>query len=114
MVESGQIRPFIIQKHFDLDKMREEVRNYTDVLLAREDPPMNFGILTMMELADVYGARAREMEMEIQDAEAQGVVLRGSKAYRFRTGMLRTFIELADHASSLGSRRLTALDMEGR
>jgi hypothetical protein len=33
--------------------------------------------------------------------------MRGSALYKFRTGELRSFIELSKRASELGSRRLT-------
>lgn len=87
--------------------MREELREYTDILLGRIEPPIDKGVLTMMEVAEAFHARAREMEMELLELEAEGAVLRGSRPYKFRTGMLRSFIEMCSKTIDLGSRRLT-------
>lgn len=78
----------------------------TDVLLGREDPPVD-GVLSLMEVADAYYARAMELTMLIQQMEREGTVLKGSSHYKFRTGELRTFSEMAKRAADLGSRRLT-------
>jgi hypothetical protein len=93
--------------------MRAELSEYMDVLLGRIDPPIDRGHLTLMEVSEAYHARAREMEAMLLRAEADGIVVRGSKAYKFRTGELRSFIELAKGAIQLGSRRITALQIEG-
>lgn len=94
-----------------IPKMIEELQDMTDVLLGRKKPPKDFGTLTLMEVADAYFARASEMTMLIQQAEREGTVLKGSNAYRFRTGELRTFMEMAKRAADLGSRRLTQEQM---
>lgn len=114
MAANGQIRFFRLSQSNSLAAMKDEIREYTAVLLGHQEPPVHVGVLTLMELAEAYGARAREMSMQIQDAEVAGTVPRGSAAYKFRTGMLRTFIELADHAMQLGSRRVTVMEQEGR
>jgi hypothetical protein len=87
--------------------MREELEQMTDVLLGRIDPPIDRGAMTMMECAEAFHARASEMEMQLLEAEAAGHVLRGSRTYKFRTGMLRTFIEMCKRSMDLGSRRVT-------
>lgn len=84
-----------------------ELREYTQVLLGRAPAPIDRGILTMMEVAEAYHARAKEMEMELLEAEASGAILRGSRPYRFRTGPLRSFIEMCAKTIDLGSRRIT-------
>ena len=94
--------------------MREELAIMHDVLLGREPSPINSGVSSLMEVAEAYHARAREMEGLIHEAEADGAVLKGSKLYRFRTGQLRSFIELARGAIDLGSRRITVAQMEQR
>ena len=43
----------------------------------------------------------------IQEAEREGFVAKGDAIYHFRTGELRTFMEMAKRAAELGSRRLT-------
>ena len=84
-----------------------EIQDMTDVLLGREDPPIDRGALTLMEVADAYFARASELTMLIQKAEREGQVPRGSGYYKVRTGELRTFLEMAKRAADLRSRRLT-------
>lgn len=87
--------------------MKTELQDYTDILLGRYDPPVDNGVLTLMEVAEVFHARAQEMNMSILDGEATGAILKDSGAYKFRTGMLRAFIELSKRTIDLGSRRLT-------
>lgn len=87
--------------------MKQEIQGYADVLLGREDPPVDKGVLTLFECAEAFHSRAREMEMNLLNAEAEGAVLKGSNAYKFRTGALRSFIEMARGAMDLGSRRVT-------
>lgn len=91
----------------NITAMRVELQDMVDVLTGRVPPPINAGHLTLMEVADAYYARASEMTMLIQRQEADEQVGKGSLLYKFRTGELRTFMELAKRASDLGSRRLT-------
>lgn len=104
---SGHVRYFTLGDGYDFAGMKEELRGYTQVLLGREAPPIDRGILTLMELAEAYHARAKEIEMELLELEAEGAVLRGSRPYKFRTGMLRSFIEMCSKTIDLGSRRMT-------
>ena len=110
--EHGNVRMFTIGTGFDVDEMRDEIFGYVDILLGRVEPPIDVGVLTLMELAEAYHARATEMEMVVHEAEADGKVARGSKAYRFRTGQLRSFQELCKRSMDLGSRRVTVDKME--
>lgn len=91
----------------DPDELSDELKEYTDVLMGRVPPPIEAGILTLMEVADVYFARASEMQQLILEQEREGNVFRGSPYYKFRTGELRSFLEMAKRAAELGSRRLT-------
>ena len=68
--------------------------------------------MTLMEVADAYLARALEMQAIVHRAEAAGSVLKNSALYKFRTGELRDFIELARGSVELGSRRVTMAKME--
>lgn len=99
-----------------IPEMVAEIEDMKDVLMGRVDPPMNAGFLTMMEVADAYFARAAELTIALQKAEREGRITRGSATYKFRTGELRTFMEMCKRAADLGSRRLTAeslrFDME--
>lgn len=92
--------------------MRQELSEYSDVLLGRSEPPIDNGDMTLLEYANAVYSRASELTMLLQRAEADGVVVKGSKMYKFRTGELRTFTEMALKAIELGSRRITALQLE--
>lgn len=95
-----------------IPEMMNELQDMTDVLMGREDPPANAGYLTLMEVADAYFARASELTMLLQQAEREGRVVKGSAHYKFRTGELRTFMEMSKRASDLGSRRLTQAQLD--
>lgn len=92
---------------YAVPKLRHEMDQMLDVLMGRVDPPVSHGVLTLMEVADAYFARAKEMTIHIHRMEADGEVKKGDPLYRFRTGELRDFMELAKEAADLGSRRLT-------
>lgn len=96
----------------DLSRLRRELRDMVNVLMGREEPPINAGVLTLQEVATAYYCRAKEIEMRLHKAEAEGTVMRGSAHYKFRTGELRDFIELSNRAADLGSRRVTAAQLE--
>jgi hypothetical protein len=92
----------------DVDELWDEIHGYVDVILGRVESPIEtVGYLGLAELATAYHARALEIEMLIHNAEREGVVIRGSQLYKFRTGELRSFIDLTKRAAELGSRRLT-------
>ena len=111
--QATSIRKFSINGGLvSLPDLRIELEEYTEVLLGRESPPIDNGELTLMEYANAVYSRAMELTMMIQRAETDGQVLKGSKYYKFRTGELRTFTELALRAIDLGSRRVTWAQME--
>lgn len=89
------------------DEIKEELIAYCDVLLGRTDPPVDHGVMTLMEVADAYYARALEIEQLIYDNEREGNVVKGSPYYQLRTGRLRSFIEMSKRSAETGSRRLT-------
>jgi len=92
----------------DVDELWEEIHGYVDIILGREEAPIDFpAYLALAELATAYHCRGLEIEMMLHNAEREGVVMRGSALYKFRTGELRSFIELSKRAAELGSRRLT-------
>lgn len=95
-----------------LSECRKELDDFTNILLGRTDPPFDSGISTLMEVASAALGRALEMQSRIHRGEADGIIRRGSRWYKFRTGELRTFIELARSAVDLGSRRITVARME--
>lgn len=92
-------------------ELRAELSRYVEVLLGREDPPIDNGVLTLMEYASAVHARALEMNMLIHRAETNGQVAKGTTYYKFRTGELRDFIDLSKAAMELGSRRLTSAQL---
>ena len=65
-----------------------------------------------MECAEVFHARAREIEQLILRGENEKEILKGTELSKFRTQELRSFIELTRGAIELGSRRLTAAQYE--
>jgi hypothetical protein len=106
-VKIGEGVPSIPDLHAELIEM-------TDVLLGRKEPPEGApaNIMALMEIADAYFARASELTMLLMEMERDGRVARGSGHYRFRTGELRTFTEMAKRAAELGSRRITYMQMQ--
>ncbi len=110
---SHGLRRFAIESGMPaLSSLKAELFDMTDVLLGRQDPPVNPKRLeSLMEVADAYFARASEITMMIQAAEREGKVARGSHYYKFRTGELRTFMEMAKGARELGSRRVTVAQL---
>jgi hypothetical protein len=91
----------------DPDVLWDEIHGYIDVLLGRVDPPIESPYLALQEVATAYYARALEIDALIHEAERMGRVFRGHRLYKFRTGELRSFIEIARKAADLGSRRLS-------
>jgi len=90
-----------------VEELWKEIHGYVDILLGRTDSPVNSPYLAMGEVATTYYSRAQEIDMLIHVAEREGIVMRGSPFYKFRTGELRSFIELSRKCAELGSRRLT-------
>jgi hypothetical protein len=93
-----------------VDELHEELLGYANVILGRADPPLEVDgyFLDLMEVAAAYYARAKEIDMLIHWEEQNRRVIRGSAYYKFRTGQLRSFIEMAKMMADLGSRRLSA------
>lgn len=91
--------------------MRAELDGYMDVLLGWSPSPV-VGDHALQEVADAYYARASDIARLIQRGEADGDIKKGSPLYLFRNGELRTFCTIAEKAASLGSRRITARNME--
>lgn len=97
----------------DVDVLASELQVYWDVLLGRMAPPVDLGVATLMEVAQMYLARAQEIDAKIKRLERRGEsVGRANPYYKFRTGELRTFIEMTTKAFELGSRRVTVARME--
>src|SRR5512133_3174436 len=84
-----------------VDDLWTEIQGYMDVILGRKESPISSPYLSLAEVATAYYCRAQEIDARIHAGEREGVVMRGSALYRFRTGELRSFIELAKRASEL-------------
>ena len=57
------------QEYNDIETMRTELKQYTDVLLYRTPMPISVGINTLYEVAVAYYGRAKEIEMGIKEME---------------------------------------------
>lgn len=89
------------------DEIKDELLQMMDVILGRQDPPIDVGVMTRHEVALAYFARATEIEMLIHEHERLGNIVRGSDLYRIRTGALRSFLDLIRKVVDAGSRALT-------
>ncbi len=84
------------------------------VLLGHDEPPIDTGISTLMEVAEGYYARLAEITRQILRAEREGEIRKGSEYYKIRTGELRIMLELCSRLGNLGSRRITAEELRFR
>lgn len=106
----GKVRSFHINSGLPTPAaILQELSDMRDVLQGREDPPLEMGILTLMETAEGYFSRACALEQEIYTAVRQGKLVGKTKTEysSIRTQELRSFKEMAKSAAELGSRRLT-------
>ena len=88
-------------------EMEAEMDEMVDVLMGRVPSPIESPYLAMQEVATAYYARGQEWDILIHRGELEGEIRRGSAYYKFRTGQLRSFLELAKKCAELGSRRLS-------
>jgi len=73
--------------------------------------PIDIGINTLYEVAVAYYSRAKELELSIKEMENKGLIDKQSPIYKFRTGELSAFIDIAKEQTRLGSRRITVASM---
>lgn len=109
------LRPFSIPEGSlpALSLLKSELMDMWDVLLGNVPPPYNANrVEALMETADAYYARAAYITAMIQRAEQEGVLKRGDAYVSFRSGELRTFMDMAKRAADLGSRRVTVKGQE--
>lgn len=88
----------------DIDELKTEIYDYIDVLKGDAPSPLDDSLLDMMEVSTAYYVRLKEIEVMILDAESDG----DNTLKAFRTGFLRSAIELFKAVKDLGSRRVTA------
>lgn len=92
--------------------LEAELADMWDVLMGRTEPPINSKRTdALMEVADAYFARASEITALIQQSEREGTLPRTSSYVKFRTGELRTFMDMCKRAADLGSRRITMFQL---
>ena len=95
-----------------ISEMRDEIDEYCSVLMGNQESPTGNGVMSLLEYANAVYSRGMELSILLHRAEADGHVAKGSQYYRFRTGELRAFNELASKAIDLGSRRVTHAKLE--
>jgi hypothetical protein len=107
-VYKGRVREFRLGSGMPSPSViREELEEYRDVLMGRLDPPIDRGVMTLMEVANGYFSRACELEQMILQAKAEGWLPKDQGYESLRTQEIRSFKELAKGATELGSRRIT-------
>ena len=87
--------------------LQSEIESYINVLLGHEGSPIEEGVETLFELSSAYLARAREIEIKLLERERENSLPPNDQLKRFRTGELRSFIELCKRSQDQGSRRIT-------
>lgn len=97
-----------------MDELYQELEDYCDILLGRQPSPVHSPYLELAEVATAYYARALEIEMLILRAEREVGKTIPLEFIKFRTGALRSFIEMSKKLSDLGSRRLTQEELLSR
>jgi len=104
----GKLREFHIPRGLlTPDEIREEMEDMRAVLHGHVNPPMEKGVITLMEVAEGYFSRACEIEQLILAGKAQGWLPKNKGYEQLRTQEIRSFKELAKAATELGSRRVT-------
>lgn len=107
-IYKGKVRQFTLGAGLQTPKqIRKELSGYRDVLMGREDPPLQKGVMTLMEVANGYFSRACEIEQLILQAKAEGWLPKNQGYETLRTQEIRSFKELFKGATELGSRRIT-------
>jgi len=91
----------------DAKDLHGEIDEYIDVLMGHINPPISDGVDTLFEVSSTYLARAKEIEIKLLERERSGSIPTGDELKKFRTGELRSFIELCKSAQNQGSRRIT-------
>ena len=78
----------------NVEELHQEINEYIDVLMGHINPPISDGIDTLFEVSSTYLARAKEIEIKLLERERSGSISTGDSLKKFRTGELRSFIEL--------------------
>lgn len=106
--QRGKIRHFRLGEGLPKpQEIRNELEEMRRVLLGHEDPPINLGLMTLMEVAEGYYSRACDIEQQIIRAEQEGRIPKNSGYHTLRTQEIRSFKDMSKSAAELGSRRVT-------
>ena len=89
------------------EELHIEFSEYIDVLMGHINPPIADGVDTLFEVSSTYLARAQEIEIKLLERERASKIDTSDELKKFRTGELRSFIELCKSAQNQGSRRIT-------
>jgi hypothetical protein len=89
------------------EELHIEFSEYIDVLMGHINPPIADGVDTLFEVSSTYLARAKEIEIKLLERERASKIDTSDELKKFRTGELRSFIELCKSAQNQGSRRIT-------
>ena len=89
------------------EELHQEINDYIDVLMGHINPPIADGVDTLFEVSSTYLARAKEIDIKLLQRERGTKIESGDELKKFRTGELRSFIELCKSAQNQGSRRIT-------
>lgn len=104
----GRVRTFTINGGLPKpEAIVSELAGYRDILFGREEPPIEKGVMTLMEIAEAYFSRTCEFEQLILEAKREGRLTSKSPYHSLRTQELRSFKEMFKSATELGSRRIT-------
>ena len=91
----------------NVEDLHAEINEYIDVIMGHINPPIADGIDTLFEVSSTYLASAKEIEIKLLERERSESIAAGDNLKKFRTGELRSFIELCKSAQNQGSRRIT-------
>lgn len=104
----GRVRQFRLGQGLpSTEAIRKELKGYKRVLMGFEDPPIQRGVMTLMEVAEGYYSRACDIEQEILEAQQEGRIPKTGEWNTLRTQEIRSYKDLFKSATELGSRRLT-------
>lgn len=91
-------------------QIREELQGYRNILMGRKHPPQAVDLkspLALMEVANMYFARACEVEQLILAKQDEGEIPKSGSYQQLRTQEIRSFKELSKSMVDVGSRRMT-------
>ncbi len=92
----------------DVNDWADELEQMELVLMLKLPLPVDDPRVGLLVTAGSYHTRASSMKRTIQRLEREGTISRSHDLVKFRTGELRTFMEMASKVFDSASRALTA------